>query len=609
MLKRFESRYATDFPPRRPLKIFASDPLEPGSRISIDIQNEELQPGPIGSRVEVVDYDGERDAFYPAVDLDDPAILMRGGLDPVESDPRFHQQMVYAVAMKTVENFERALGRRLAFTTRRHGKLRVYPHAFYGANAFFDPKLNALLFGYFRADDENPGPNLPGQYVFTCLSHDIIAHELTHAIVDRLRRHFIEPSNRDVLAFHEGFADIVALFQHFSFEDMLRGHIQSERTQLHRSDLLVGLARQFGFATGAGMALRSAIGKPDLKLYDALIEPHRRGAVLVAAVFDAFFEIYQRRIRDLIRIATSGTGNLPDADLHPDLVGRVAEEASSAAQSVLTMCIRAFDYLPPVDITFGDFLRALITADYELAPRDAYGQREVMIEAFRKRGIFPEDVRSLALESLLLPEADETLPSFPVSLLGSLAIAAGSYTAGGLRRRTTTELSFESQYRVTLEEEEEFDDSKQEIAIQLHQYAQANAQHLGLDPARAVQVLGFHPVFRVGPDGQLAIELVAQFAQQDDSEKDQLGGIPHRGGTTVVAAADGSVRYVIAKPLASAPVSDSMKRQAEARLERQKAFIADCDWHDPRITWKDEGYMKTRMKRRGDLNMLCQGLY
>ena len=33
---------------------------------------------------------------------------MRGGLDADESDPRFHQQMVYGVAMKTVELFERA---------------------------------------------------------------------------------------------------------------------------------------------------------------------------------------------------------------------------------------------------------------------------------------------------------------------------------------------------------------------------------------------------------------------------------------------------------------------------------------------------------------------
>jgi hypothetical protein len=42
--------------------------------------------------------------------------------------------------------------------------------------------------------------------VFTCLSQDIIAHEVTHALLDGMHRRFNEPSNLDVLAFHEAFA-------------------------------------------------------------------------------------------------------------------------------------------------------------------------------------------------------------------------------------------------------------------------------------------------------------------------------------------------------------------------------------------------------------------
>jgi hypothetical protein len=196
-MKRLASKSVHSQQARRPLKIFASDPMlarTRGNRITIDIPNELLRPGPQGSRFEVIDYDGVNDCFYPPVDLNDAAILMQGGLEPTESDPRFHQQMVYAVAMRTLENFERALGRRLEFTGRTYRRLRLFPHAFHGANAFYDRDLNAILFGYFRADRQDPGPNLPGQIVFTCLSHDIIVHELTHAVVDRLRRHFLEPS-------------------------------------------------------------------------------------------------------------------------------------------------------------------------------------------------------------------------------------------------------------------------------------------------------------------------------------------------------------------------------------------------------------------------------
>jgi hypothetical protein len=52
------------------------------------------------------------------VDLTDPHLLAQDGLAPSEGNPQFHQQMVYAVAMTTVANFERALGRRALWAPR-----------------------------------------------------------------------------------------------------------------------------------------------------------------------------------------------------------------------------------------------------------------------------------------------------------------------------------------------------------------------------------------------------------------------------------------------------------------------------------------------------------
>ena len=590
-------------PARRPLQIFAFDPMIARTErrnLTLEITNEPLEAGPQGSRVQVIDYDGALKKLYEPVDLDHDTVLMNDGLTPTESDPRFHQQMVYAVSMKVLENFEKALGRKLRFARARKGRsdrsdfrLRIYPHAFEGANAFYDPDRVALLFGYFRADEDNPGPNLPGQTVFTCLSHDIIAHETTHALVHRLRKHFTEATNEDVLAFHEAFADIVAIFQHFSFREVLANTIQKTRSDLRNPSALIELASQFGYATGAGKALRDAVDAstekneterlpPDPTLMQTLIEPHDRGSILVAAVFDAFFRVYQRRIRDLVRIATGGSGILPAGDLHPDLVNRIAGEAARTAQQILTMCIRALEYLPPVDVTFGDFLRALVTADYQMVPDDEAGLRASMIEAFRVRGIYPEGVTSLAEDSLLWrpPVKKLELPFEPYE-----------------QRLAENARAFDRWGRTVLKDETA--GSLDKWAGQLANWARANAGPLGLDRKHTIALLGFHTVFRVSPDGQLLVELVAQFDQKEKgSEKlPELGGVPFRGGATVIAGADGVVRYAISKPM------------DDARRKKQKRYVERLDSTDVALAWCDDKYEAQRMRARTNFAALHRGLY
>ena len=298
-------------------------------------------------------------------------------------------------------------GRRVWETTRDNRpvlKLRIYPHALREANAYYSPEKKALLFGYFPAvlaGDNVPSENLPGGLVFTCLSHDVIAHETTHALLDGLHRYYALDTHPDSLAFHEAFADIVALFQHFSQPEALRHQIARTSGDLGKDNLLADLAHQFGQAIGNRGALRNAIGTtPTPSDYESATEPHDRGSVLVSAMFDAFLAIYQTRTADLIRIATGGTGRLPGGRIHPDLVNRLASEASKSASHVLRMAIRALDYSPPVDLTFGDFLRAMVTGDSDLMPDDPMSYRIALIEGFRRRGIYPNDVRTLADDAL-----------------------------------------------------------------------------------------------------------------------------------------------------------------------------------------------------------------
>ena len=262
--------------------------------------------------------------------------------------------------------------------------------------------------------------------VFTCLSHDIIAHETTHALLDGMHRRYLTPTNPDVRAFHEAFADIVSLFQHFTFPEILQHQIAATRGSLRAQESLLGqLAGQFGRALGRRGALRDAIGTvdpetgvwkprtPDPTAYATTMEAHERGAILVAAVFDAFLSIYERRTADLIRLATGGSGLLQPGAIHPDLVARLAQEAARSAQHVLLMCIRALDYCPPVDITFGEYLRAIITADTDAVADDDLRYRVAFVEAFRKWGIYPRDLRTLSEDSLMwrTPDNDETRPS------------------------------------------------------------------------------------------------------------------------------------------------------------------------------------------------------
>lgn len=382
-----------------------------------------LTLGPVGDYLEVIDHDPGSGCFYEPVDLNDPRLLAQDGLSPDEANPQFHQQMCYAVAMRVINAFEDALGRRVLWSPREFDprtrrswadqfvrRLRIYPHALREANAFYSPELKALLFGYFQAARRDP-VNLPGATVFTCLSHDIIAHETTHAILDGVHPLYLEASNPDVRAFHEAFADIVALFHHFSIPESLEHQIAQTRGQLRTQNLLGELAQQFGKAVSKRGALRSAIGsEPDPSALERELSPHKRGSILVAAVFDAFLMIYENRTEPIVRLATNGTGELPTGRISELLVRELAAQASTSARHVLRMCIRALDYCPPVDLTFGEYLRALLTADMDMYPSDETGYRVAFVDAFRKRGIYPGGARSLMVRSVAWQPFTASLP-------------------------------------------------------------------------------------------------------------------------------------------------------------------------------------------------------
>ena len=557
-------------------------------------------PGPIGEYLEVIDVDPASKCFYPPVDLNRPELLANSGLDPSEGDPRFHQQMVYAVAMKTVQSFESALGRRIHWAQRRVSdnkyeyvqRLRIYPHALRGRNAYYDPVRKALLFGYFPADVNAQGSAISGGLVFTALSFDIVAHETTHAILDGLQRRFIEPTNPDVLAFHEAFADIVALFQHFTLPELLEYQIAKARGDLETENVLAQLATQFGEGLGKHGALRDAIGEivevdgkkqwqrkqADPSLLSTRSEAHDRGAILVSAVFDAFLEIYKHRTADLLRLASDGSGLLRPGAIAPDLVQRLAQEAAKVSKHVLSICIRALDYCPPIDITFGEYLRAILTADLELVPNDRFGYRVAFVQSFRKWGIFPREARTLGVQTLLWARLGGQI---------DWAKFKESHLAW-LKKFSKTVKKNMNAYSVHMSRQEVAEWSR-EVRWQLHdlfeefveRYPDEALELFGIERERLgsvneykLEVHSARPSFRIPVDANSppGIDLVIQLTQkalvQPDDVEDATtatradSAFLFRGGSTVIYDVERSeFKYVIRKRISS-----------KTRRQRQRDF-------------------------------------
>jgi hypothetical protein len=590
-------------PVTRPLKAYAFDPSAGkllGNEMTMKVRYQNLDPGPVvldrhhSDAIAVVDYDGANQTYYHPVDLDDPRILIRSGLDPAEGDPRFHQQMVYAVVTDTIQHFEQALGRRIHW--RRGNRednpnanlediwtLLLYPHAFIGPNAFYSPDAHGILFGYFRAEAENVGRNLPGQTVFCCLSHDVLVHETTHAVIDGIRTFFTEQTNPDVPAFHEAIADLAALFRHFTHGEVLRDTLEKTGGALFKEQMrpdvspdqrsdgkngpllssqasqenpLIALAQQFGEATGKQRALRSALGKratpEDIK---KVVEPHDRGSILVAAVFDAFFSIFMKRTADLWRIFRAGGGSDNPTDIPKPLSDRLCDEAVRLSEQFFQICVRALDYCPPVDITFGTYLRAVITADLDLRPNDDIGMRDALMQSFRMRGIFPDRAGFFSEGAIAWQRAESAgLP--PVTGLdfgdaNGLTNQQKDTVRGVLDQYLEKPLAADKAVKVR--------------------------DKIGFEPNLPISIPSFHPVFRINPDGSLRTDMVVEMVQTRqvpfNVEAPRLGTFALRGGVTLIIqkptadevadGGDASVRYVISRHLHGLEGRDRENRQRQ----------------------------------------------
>jgi hypothetical protein len=447
---------------------------------SADVPAEELLPGPTGYRVKVIDYDVSTDTLYVPADLgSDGDCYKLPSDDLLLTDPRFHSQNVYAIVMRTLARFEKALGRRVPWGCDGH-QLHVVPHAFAEPNAFYSRADRALFFGYFRGRD--------GNTIYSCLSHDVIAHETTHALLDGLRRRFFEPSSPDQAAFHEGFSDIVSMLSIFSLpaivEAMLDDATETDAgeddttpageipnaligtekltPEWLKQNAIFGLAEEMGrdLSQVRGSALRRSVELDPKEVNGPeFLEEHRRGEILVAAMLNAFLDIWLERIAEF-------------GEIRKGMVDRslVVEAGARVADHLLTMAIRAIDYCPPVDLSFSDYLSALLTIDKEVVPDDdRYGYRAALQKQFSRYGISPS----------YSAEQDGTWPRCTASL-------------------TYARTHFDSLLS-----------DKQEV----FRFLWENRDALEIDRMGYLEIESVRPATRIAPDGFILRETIAEYVQ------------------------------------------------------------------------------------------------
>jgi hypothetical protein len=542
--------------PTRTLTIVAHDPgLTVGSgkakRIltaEVQVPNEELDAGPRGYRVNVIDYDSSTDTLYAPLDPAkygapaSPADPYRKPSDrTILSDPRFHAQNVYAVVMRTLARFESALGRRVSWSFNGH-QLFVAPHAFATANAFYSKRDRALMFGYF------PSPRTAAP-IMSCLSHDVVVHETTHALLDGLRARYTDPSSPDQAAFHEGFADVVALLSAFSVPEVVgaalvpitqsaksKGTKTVPRSALVlpslRRNILASLAEQMGEELSGvrGNPLRRSVDlTPSTRYYlhePEFEEPHRRGEILVAAVMQAFLRVLANAFASLGDQPSNGSKPSGPLDLK-----RVILEASDTANRLLNLCIRALDYTPPVHLRFGDFLSAALTSDHEIVPDDTrYGFRDALRRSFAEYGIAPTSQPRAGKATGLWEPPDETHD----------------------RKLDYSSVHFESM---------------QQDNDEVFRFLWENRDLLKLDPNAYTRVFSVRPCHRIGPDGFILRETVVQYLQIVNALAQELKGLgiekpagmpddtetPLYGGGTLIFGEYGRLKFHIRNWVGNAP--------------------------------------------------------
>jgi hypothetical protein len=365
------------------LPLMVQDPAMKGVAL-VERFRTETEPffldGPVTRRVAVLDFDEETGSlrpgarFLPARDGEDSAYAVDEG-EIYARD--FNGVSALATVLRTMAMFEEddTLGRPLVWAFDAP-QLLVIPRAGEWTNAFYERESHSLQFFSFLSGRR------AGHTVHTSLSHDIVAHECGHAILDGVARDLYNNLTPQSLALHEAVADLTAAVMAFRSRTLREAVLAQTRGSIADSTAFSAVAEEFGAERDPGGEaghLRSLLN--DRRLVaddDAGIEPHALSEVLSGALYAVMVKLHAALRAEHARgdeLGASGTALFIGAERFKRLI------------------FRALDYLPPGEVSFADYGRAIIAADQASHPESGR-ERRWLVEEFRRRGIVA-DVREL----------------------------------------------------------------------------------------------------------------------------------------------------------------------------------------------------------------------
>jgi hypothetical protein len=331
------------------------------------------------SRVVIRDTDEFGSEIYPGLNWDTEADLSfeRFENQGLIDNPQFHQVNTFAVISRALDLVEEEIGHNIVW--KDGAALIVRPHAFEGMNAYYDPMNPSLNFGYFTT----PFRRTP---VWTCLSNDVVTHELGHAILDTFRPLYIYSPDLDTPALHESFADLMAMFAALSNKSVVKHLYRETNGNMRDPSLITRLAEEFGQGVfGAGVPyLRSALEGPTYS--KAPKEAHARSTVWTAAIY----EILERLVRE----------RYPHGFAHNmEGFSEFSEALVEASRWIKGMLLRALHYTPPNALTMPMLARLMVEADSRVFPYDSRF-RDIAKEVFLNRELWNDNI------DLTVPDAN-----------------------------------------------------------------------------------------------------------------------------------------------------------------------------------------------------------